>query len=70
MFICTAVIGISAELNATQVSLKYKKRYGRNGEIIAISTDIPGLRRHHIAIVPYIPLDTSTTTGAHELGSK
>ena len=69
VFIFTPTIGVSARRDATEANLKYKNRYGRNGEVVATIADIFGVRRPRIAIVPYIPLDTSTTAGDDELGS-
>lgn len=37
--------------------IKYKNRYGRNGELVKTIADIFGVRRPTVIVVPYVPLN-------------
>jgi hypothetical protein len=50
-------------------SLKYKDRYGANGEVKNTIAGIFGNGRPRITMVPYLPLDTSDPVQGAQLGS-
>jgi hypothetical protein len=59
---------VRADMNNPN-SLKYKDRYGADGEVKNTIADIFGDRRPRITVVPYMPLNTANPVEAAQFGT-